>query len=229
MSLPNDSNRSKSSAWVLSTTKSKQRASNSTSSVRRIADWHRSTSCNPCEPDELKIVSCMHTLLSAGIVEMSTFWTFAWYTLATSRSFRPHSSVLVAKKMQDAATSYDWSVLPHEKYSRKLKHLTVEIFHRITHVESMEPGSSGAHRRSGPVCGISTKKGNKEQGANRANEEPRRKRNSTPLALSYISFSREPLVGVAVKALGEKIHCENASVAISGLPRTSSRGESHAA
>jgi hypothetical protein len=48
-----------------------------------------------------------HTLLSAGIWDISTLLILAWQTLATSRSFRPHSSVLVARKMHDAATSYN--------------------------------------------------------------------------------------------------------------------------
>ena len=66
-----------------------------------------------------------------------------------------------------------------------------------------------------------------EQGTCRANEEPRRNRNSTPLALSYISFSKGLLEGVAVKALGEKNHCEDASVDMMVLTRTLSRAKGH--
>lgn len=43
---------------------------------------------------------------SAGILGTSVFAILASQTLATSRSFLPHSSVLVAKNMHEAATSY---------------------------------------------------------------------------------------------------------------------------
>jgi hypothetical protein len=46
-----------------------------------------------------------NTLPSAGIDETSLLAIFASHTLATSRSFLPHSSVLVARKMHEAATS----------------------------------------------------------------------------------------------------------------------------
>lgn len=52
-----------------------------------------------------------HTGLSAGMVLMSLFSTFACDTLATSLNFRPHSSVFVAKKIQEAATFFYFVML----------------------------------------------------------------------------------------------------------------------
>lgn len=46
------------------------------------------------------------TTLSAGMCETSVPVILDWHTLATSRNFLPHSSVLVAKNMHAAATSY---------------------------------------------------------------------------------------------------------------------------
>lgn len=45
------------------------------------------------------------TLLSSLIFEMSMWDTLEQTTFATSRSLRPHSSVFVARNMQEAATS----------------------------------------------------------------------------------------------------------------------------
>jgi len=56
--------------------------------------------------DNQAIVTVQRTLPSAGMLLTSVLCTFAWHILATSLSFRPHSSVFVAKKMQVAATSF---------------------------------------------------------------------------------------------------------------------------
>ena len=45
------------------------------------------------------------TLLSSEILSKSTLFTFEQNTFDTSRSFLPHSSVLVARNMHEAATS----------------------------------------------------------------------------------------------------------------------------
>lgn len=90
---------------------------------------------------------CAHdTLLSSGICFMSILFILEQTTLATSRSLRPHSSVFVARNIQDAATScYKVSCSPCT--CSISAYLSVIILHGVSHVKSMEPCSSGVHSR----------------------------------------------------------------------------------
>ena len=87
------------------------------------------------------------TLPSVAISVMSLFPSLAANTRATSRSFRPHSSVFVARNMQAAAISYKSRCVGGAKaVMMEGLDLFRIVFYRIPHVKPVVPGRSSRHR-----------------------------------------------------------------------------------
>lgn len=86
------------------------------------------------------------TLPSVATSDISLLPFFAANTRATSRSFRPHSSVFVARKMQAAAISYKsrFGGMREETRRRQLDLFWIVIY-RIPHVEPVVPSRGSGH------------------------------------------------------------------------------------
>ena len=107
--------------------------------------------------------------------------------------------------MQDAATS--WQEMRERKTMQGIADLTVKVIHGEAHVEPMKPCRCCAHCscRSESARSITFAK-QRMHITHRTNDEPKRNRNSTPRARSYISFSREHVEGVFSRSNKLKSH-----------------------